>query len=141
MTTVTTLDEIVQWFESITPETVAQVAQFYGDDAYFKDPFQEVRGVAAVTHVYGHMFKQVVKPRFKVQQRFHAANGEVMLTWDFLFEMRGKPQVVRGTTHLQFAADGRINSHRDYWDVAEELYEKLPVLGSLMRFLKRQAAK
>jgi hypothetical protein len=30
--------------------------------------------------------------------------------------------------------------HRDYWDAAEELYEKLPLLGSLMRFLKRQAA-
>jgi hypothetical protein len=30
--------------------------------------------------------------------------------------------------------------HRDYWDAAEELYEKLPVLGGLMRFLKRRAA-
>jgi hypothetical protein len=29
--------------------------------------------------------------------------------------------------------------HRDYWDAAEELYEKLPVVGSLMRWLKRQA--
>ncbi len=137
----TSMDDIVQWFESITPQTVAQVPLFYSEEAFFKDPFQEVRGVAKVEHVYAHMFKQVVNPRFKVHQRFHAANGEVMLTWDFLFEMRGKSQVVRGTTHLQFAADGRISSHRDYWDVAEELYEKLPVLGSLMRFLKRQAAK
>jgi hypothetical protein len=31
--------------------------------------------------------------------------------------------------------------HRDYWDAAEELYEKLPVLGGLMRFLKRAANK
>lgn len=29
--------------------------------------------------------------------------------------------------------------HRDYWDAAEELYEKLPVLGDLMRWLRRQA--
>ena len=137
----TTLDDIVQWFESITPQTVAQARQFYTGDAFFKDPFQEVRGIEKVEHVYAHMFAQVANPRFKVHQRFHAATGEVMLTWDFLFEMRGKPQVVRGTTHLQFAADGRINSHRDYWDVAEELYEKLPVLGGFMRFLKRRAAK
>jgi steroid delta-isomerase len=27
--------------------------------------------------------------------------------------------------------------HRDYWDAAEELYEKLPVLGALMRWLKQ----
>jgi hypothetical protein len=29
--------------------------------------------------------------------------------------------------------------HRDYWDAAEELYEKLPVLGGLMRWLKTRA--
>jgi len=33
----------------------------------------------------------------------------------------------------------RVAVHRDYWDAAEELYEKLPVLGSLMRWLKRRA--
>ena len=49
-------------------------------------------------------------------------------------------QTVRGASHLKFAADGRINFHRDYWDAAEELYEKLPLVGSLMRWLKRQAS-
>ena len=44
-------------------------------------------------------------------------------------------------SHMRFAADGRVVYHRDYWDAAEELYEKLPVLGPLMRWLKRQAAK
>jgi len=29
--------------------------------------------------------------------------------------------------------------HRDYWDAAEELYEKLPGIGAFMRFLKRRA--
>ena len=29
--------------------------------------------------------------------------------------------------------------HRDYWDAAEELYEKLPLLGALMRWLKSAA--
>jgi hypothetical protein len=34
---------------------------------------------------------------------------------------------------------GRITVHRDYWDAAEELYEKLPLVGRLMRWLKRRA--
>jgi hypothetical protein len=33
----------------------------------------------------------------------------------------------------------RVAVHRDYWDAAEELYEKLPVVGSLMRWLKKRA--
>jgi steroid delta-isomerase len=34
--------------------------------------------------------------------------------------------------------DGRIAQHRDYWDAAEELYEKLPVIGGLMRWMRRR---
>jgi steroid Delta-isomerase len=49
-------------------------------------------------------------------------------------------QCIRGASQLCLAADGRIRVHRDYWDVAEELYEKLPVVGALMRWLKRKAA-
>ena len=63
------------------------------------------------------------------------------LTWDFVFRPRtsgSQPLTVRGASHLQFGADGRITRHRDYWDAAEELYEKLPVLGALMRWLKRR---
>lgn len=39
-----------------------------------------------------------------------------------------------GASLVRFAADGRVVYHRDYWDAAEELYEKLPVLGRLMRW-------
>jgi ketosteroid isomerase-like protein len=72
---------------------------------------------------------------------------QCFLTWDFLFATGSGANrsefTVRGATHLVYAqqADGhwRIVVHRDYWDVAEELYEKLPVLGALMRWLKRRA--
>jgi hypothetical protein len=50
--------------------------------------------------------------------------------------------VIRGASHLvlrEEAGQWRVAVHRDYWDAAEELYEKLPVLGSLMRWLKRRA--
>jgi hypothetical protein len=40
---------------------------------------------------------------------------------------------------LEFNEQGLVSVHRDYWDAAEELYEKLPLLGALMRWLKRQA--
>ncbi|MFN7856697.1 MAG: nuclear transport factor 2 family protein, partial [Acidovorax sp.] len=34
---------------------------------------------------------------------------------------------------------GLVALHRDYWDAAEELYEKLPVVSALMRWLKKRA--
>jgi hypothetical protein len=45
---------------------------------------------------------------------------------------------IKGCSHLQHNAAGLISQHRDYWDAAEELYEKLPLLGWLMKTIKRK---
>ena len=131
------------FFESISPETVRQIDEVYAADAWFKDPFNEVRGVEPIRRIFEHMFEQVEGPRFVVREVV-AEGSSAFLTWDFLFRSRrlGEgEQVIRGASHLRFGADGRVNYHRDYWDVAEELYEKIPLLGGLMRAVKRRAAR
>lgn len=134
-----TLDEIVRWFESITRETAGDVDRYYAPEAFFKDPFNEVTGVAAIGRVFAHMFDQVDVPRFRILERWEAPHG-AMLTWEFHFRLHGNdmPRTVRGASQLRFAPDGRIAYHRDYWDAAEELYAKLPMIGPLMRFLQRR---
>lgn len=142
MTHAANLRRLVAFFESIAADNVQQLAQLYSDDAWFKDPFNEVQGLPAIERIFVHMFAQVDAPRFVVTQQ--VLQGEhAFLTWDFLFRMKRfarDEQCIRGATHLRFAPDGRVAMHRDYWDAAEELYEKLPVLGGLMRVLKKAAA-
>ena len=138
------LQRVVRFFETLTLESARhEIAEVYADDAYFKDPFNEVRGLPAVTPLFTHMFEQVENPRFVVTSTVLQGDNAFM-TWDFLFHMRRyarEEQCIRGATHIRFAADGRVNFHRDYWDAAEELYEKLPVVGSFMRLLKGIARK
>lgn len=131
---------IIELFEQLAPEGLAQLAQVYTDDARFKDPFNEVQGVPAIARIFEHMFRTLEAPRFVIHDVV-VQGAQCFLTWDFVFRLRrpGAAEiVVRGGSHLKLAADGRIAEHRDYWDVAEELYEKLPVLGALMRWLKRR---
>ena len=135
------LTALIEFFNQITLESANHLGDFYTVDAYFKDPFNEVRGVEKITPIFTHMFAQVDGPRFVVTG--HVLQDEqAFLTWDFLFRMKRfstDEQCIRGATHIRFANDGRVEFHRDYWDAAEELYEKLPVLGTLMRGLKRMA--
>lgn len=136
------IERIVSLFETFAPADVQRLREYYCDDAYFKDPFNEVRGVEPIQRIYAHMFDALDEPRFVVTQQM-AQGAECWLAWEFQFRyrtiMKDRTQVVRGASHLLLAADGRIRSHRDYWDAAEEVYEKLPVIGWVMRWLKRQA--
>ena len=136
------LTRMVCFFETIGPEHLhARLAQVYAFDAQFKDPFNEVSGLAAIGCVFEHMFEQVNEPRFVVTTRV-LEGSQAFLTWEFLFRMKRfskETQCILGATHIIFDADGKVAVHRDYWDAAEELYEKLPLLGGLMRWLKRRA--
>ncbi len=133
---------IVALFEQFTPADVARLPAFYAADVRFKDPFNEVRGVAEVQRVFAHMFEALIEPRFVVHDVL-VQGDQCFLSWDFVFRFRRfSPdlQTVHGSSHLRLGRDGRITWHRDYWDAAEELYEKLPVLGTLMRWLRRRAS-
>ena len=136
------LDGLIAWYESLRPETVAEAARFYAADASFKDPFNEVRGLAAIERIFRHMFVQVESPRFVVTSRFDGDDG-AMLLWEFHFRTRGlgaEAMCVRGASHLRFDAAGRVAEHRDYWDAAGELYARLPLIGAPMRLLLRLGA-
>jgi ketosteroid isomerase-like protein len=139
MSTSHNLDKLIHFFESISQENTVDLKQIYTDDVFFKDPFNEVNGIQHVITIFDHMFHQLDQPRFVVTT--HVIQGDqAFLTWDFLFKMKRfnrNEQCIRGASHIRFAADGRVSYHRDYWDVAEELYEKLPLIGSVMRGLKK----
>jgi steroid Delta-isomerase len=137
------LDRIVRAFETLTPASVAALDALYAPEARFKDPFNEVQGVAAIQRIFSDMFEHTEQPRFVITERIEQG-AQCFLTWEFRFGFKsfrqGQAQCIRGGSHLVLDADGRIAMHRDYWDAAEELYEKLPMIGALMRWLKRRVA-
>lgn len=140
-----TVDALVLAFENLSRADVKALGEWYAPDARFKDPFKEVQGVAAIEAIFEHMFDSLHEPRFVVTERI-VQGSQCFLVWDFVFRFKTMDtqtqQCIRGGSHLQFVAgdDGawRIKLHRDYWDAAEELYEKLPMVGGLMRWLKKR---
>ena len=136
------LARMVQFFEAVTPDNLKRLGEFYDPQARFKDPFNDVVGIPAIQHIFAHMFVQLEQPRFVVTNQV-LQGQQCFLTWEFRFGFKGfktgQTQTILGASHLALNEAGLITLHRDYWDAAEELYEKLPVVGSLMRWLKRRA--
>ena len=129
-----------RFYETLSPQTLDELGHLYAPDARFKDPFNEVQGHAAIRRLFEDMYRRVDVPRFEVDHAMgDGSQGFVVWRFLFCFKGEGRPQCIRGATHLSFGPDGRVSLHRDYWDAAEELYEKLPLLGGLMRWLKQKA--
>ena len=143
------LNRVVAFYESIGPETLQLLSQIYDEDAHFIDPFNDVRGVTAINEIFVDMFASLQAPRFEVLTAFDSRQGagegqpnQAFMTWDFYFHRNGQTADrairVHGSTHLVFGNDSRIVIHRDYWDAAGQLYERMPVLGSILGMLRRK---
>ena len=130
------LPGLLQWYENLSPETLPAIRTLYSDPTYFRDPFNEFRGRDQVEQLFTDMFRKLDKPRFTITDTVSQDNA-AFLVWNFDFAVRGRAIQIVGTSHLKFDTQGRVCYHRDYWDAAEELYEKLPLAGFLLRQLKK----
>ena len=136
------VERIIDAFEALSPQRVKLLDDIYAGQARFKDPFNDVQGLTAIQQIFSHMYVALDSPRFVVTNKV-VDKGQCFLTWEFRFRFRNfqrdVDQAICGGSHLVLNELGQITLHRDYWDAAEELYEKLPMVGGLMRWLKKRA--
>lgn len=131
------LAQLSDWYGALTPLGLGRMDEFYRADARFKDPFNEVTGIEAIERILRHMFDRTEQPRFVIRETL-AGRDRAFLTWDFEFGLHGRRLRVHGATRLVFDAAGLIAEQRDFWDPAEELWQKLPVLGPMVAWLRRR---
>jgi steroid delta-isomerase len=55
--------KLVDYFQTITPESLAQLGQYYAASTYFKDPFHEVHDCQGIAQIFEHMFLALTEPR------------------------------------------------------------------------------
>ena len=137
------VDRIVHAFETLTPDGVQALDAIYAADARFMDPFNDVRGMAAIQHIFRHMYASLEQPRFLITERI-VQGQQCFLTWEFRFGFRrfklGQEQCIWGGSHLVLNEAGQIALLRVYWDAAA-LYDKLPLVGGVTRWLRKQAGQ
>ncbi|MFP4154235.1 MAG: nuclear transport factor 2 family protein [Halothiobacillaceae bacterium] len=140
----TPLERYCAFFEQFGPDSLDGFGTIYAEDARFRDPFNDLRGLAAIRHLFAHGLEQCPGMRFEILLALsgeHDGQPVAMIRWRMRCATRGRnPLAVEGCTTLRFDDRGRVVDHVDDWDPAGQLYERVPLLGSLMRLLRRRLA-
>jgi len=136
------MNKIIEKFQSVYQaldlSNVNLVKTIYTDDIVFIDPFHEVQGLPALVEYFSKLYRNLDSCSFEFL-KFYANSSSAMLTWEMKFSHRAFKHrfiEVPGSTEIRF--DEKIYFHRDYFDAGKMLYENIPVLGSAIRYIKRQ---
>lgn len=130
----------ISFFENINKQTKKEeYEKVFHKDARFKDPFHDVQGLEKIYNVFQDMYLKLDNPKFKILEVVKKSNI-IYIKWDFEFQFKGKTekQNFEGVSRVEFNEEGKAISHIDYWDSVENLYEKIPLLSSFLRFIKNR---
>ncbi|GIT99940.1 hypothetical protein TSL6_04470 [Sulfurovum sp. TSL6] len=136
-------EKLSHFFETLNEGVdIESFGIIYDVDVVFKDPFNKVKGIRAVYEIFEHMYQALDKPRFIIKEYIDRGNV-VYVKWDFIFTFKGEKNENRfeGVSRLQINNQGKVISHVDFWDAAEHMYEKMPVIGTILRLIKRKISR
>ena len=135
------LDGYIAFYEGLTPETLGILRNLCAEDVRFRDPFNDLRGIDAYIRVLEKMFEDVAAPQFRVSHK--ACDGNVcFLRWTFGYRPHADApdKILEGMSEVHFDDAGLVIAHIDHWDPAGQIYESLPVIGWLLRIIRRRVS-
>lgn len=131
------------FIETLTLESLDRLDELARPDIHFRDPLNDAHDLAGAKQVLSRVFREVDDPRYIVT---HMAvdDDTCFLRWKFTCRPRvsgrGHPWIVDGISEVRFDAQGKVSEHIDYWDAGHYVYERLPLFGYLIRFLRKRLA-
>lgn len=134
-------------FNTLGKHSLHLVDELYAADVLFVDPFHRIEGRDALRDYYRKMYANVQAIHFDFEGET-TTPGEIVLYWTMTYRhprLNGGGDVsLPGCSRLQFVMEpsspdaGKLRLHRDYFDAGALLYEHVPLLGRVVRFLRER---
>lgn len=130
------------FYTELSESRLDALAGIYHPKVIFEDPVGTHEGLPALASYFRKLLKSCVQCEFVIRhQQFSGADA--WLNWTMIFSHKrlngGDPIHVDGGSVLRIR-EGRVVFQRDYYDMGSMVYEQIPVLGRLIRWLRRRMA-
>jgi hypothetical protein len=138
------IEDFKQLYNTLNRDTVAieLLKNVYADDIQFEDCFHNIKGIEALFEYFDNLYENVDFIGFDFENEWLKEDSG-MLTWTMSYQHpklnSGNLIAVKGASRLEFK-QGKIISHRDYFDGGALLYEHIPLLKRVIFFLKNRLA-
>ena len=135
---------LIERFKScfkVLPEAdLSLLREMYTDDVVFKDPVHEIRGLVGLEDYFATMIADLTDCRFEyLDEIIGERSAYIKWVMHYRHPRLGNRLVsVRGVSHLRFG--DKIEFHEDVYDMGAMLYEQVPLLGNVTRWLRLRLA-
>lgn len=125
-------------FDALDRDHIALVHELYTPDIHFIDPIHEIKGIEGLETYYIRLYEGVANCQFKWGDEI-VSGDQGVITWTMVMTHKrfrpGETLEMPGASHLKFR-DDQVAVHHDYFDMGRMIYERVPLLGGVIRRIK-----
>ncbi len=136
------LNSFKAFYQNSSELHLEQIDALYTQDVEFRDPLHTILGILALKSYMKSVYANSRDVRFEYTDE---QSGENWATIAWLMHFRhpslagGKLISVRGITQIRFT--DRIFYHEDFYDLGAMVYQHVPVLGRIIRFINQRIGR
>lgn len=138
------LAQFVAFYNQLNIKNLSTLDSIYDAQVQFIDPVHSILGRDALQAYFQHAYERLSYSQFEVK---HAVGDHErgFVSWQMQFAHPaiggGQPQLLDGCSELVRGADGKVQYHRDYYDLTQLVYQHVPVLSWMTAKVKQKMAQ
>ncbi len=112
----------------------------YADDLFFNDTLKTLRSGADVKQHLLATADLLASGSVECFSTTRDEKGDYYIRWQMSYAgpklNSGEPIITIGMTQLRFNQQGQAIFHQDYWDASTGVFEHIPLVGGLVKFVR-----
>ncbi len=135
----TLLQDFKAFYQEANSSNIERMDRIYTQDVEFRDPLHTILGILALKSFIKNLYANSSYVQFEYTDEQRGENSAT-ITWHMKFSSAalagGKMITLRGITQVRFT--DRIYYQEDFYDLGAMLYQHIPVLGPIIRFVNNR---
>jgi hypothetical protein len=129
-------------YQAASPASLEHLDRIYTQDIEFRDPLHTILGILALKGYMKNLYTRSSGIDFEYTDE-QSGDNWATISWFMTFShpalAGGRPVKVRGITQIRFT--DRIYYHEDFYDLGAMIYQHVPILGRIIRFINRRVGR
>ncbi len=133
-------DNLLSFYSCLSLDGLSKLKNIYSEDVVFIDPIGSHRGLVSLTHYFERLLTNCSQCRCKItSQHFDDSYGSIEWSMSFAHPRlnKGREVEIRGISVMDIL-DNKIIYQRDFYDMGAMIYEHLPLIGGIIKYLRKR---
>ena len=135
------LTEFKQFYESFDQQSLQGLNSLYAEDIVFVDPLHVIKGRKHLVAYFKSLCGNLTQCQFKFLEET-VTDKRACYKWVMQYRhpkiKKNTPLQLTGITIIEYS--DKIDRHQDFYDMGAMLYEQIPILGNVTRWLRLRLA-